>query len=83
MRNLEDWLSWQETISPKSIDLDLIRVSKIFQKMNFVRPSYVITIAGTNGKGSSVAMIEAMMISIGKSVASYTSPHIYLSLIHI
>ena len=77
MRNLEDWLSWQETISPKSINLDLVRVSKIFQKMNFIRPSYVITIAGTNGKGSSVAMIEAMMISIGKSVASYTSPHIY------
>ena len=77
LHSLEDWLSWQETISPKSIDLDLSRVSKIFQKLNFVRPNYVITIAGTNGKGSSVAMIEAMMISMGKSVASYTSPHIH------
>ena len=75
--NLDAWLAWQETISPKGIDLNLDRVSKVFGRLTFNRPKHLITIAGTNGKGSTVAMIESLMIAQGISVGSYTSPHMH------
>ena len=75
--NLDAWLAWQETISPKGIDLNLDRVSKVFDRLTFNRPKHLITIAGTNGKGSTVAMIESLMIAQGISVGSYTSPHMH------
>ncbi|HHJ34892.1 MAG TPA: bifunctional folylpolyglutamate synthase/dihydrofolate synthase [Gammaproteobacteria bacterium] len=77
--NLNDWLNWQESLNPAEIELGLERVSEVSRRAghasSFDCP--LITVAGTNGKGSVVAMLEAMAISAGLNVCSYTSPHIF------
>ena len=79
-KNLNDWLTWQESLNPKEIDLGLDRVSSVLQqaglKSTFDCP--LITVAGTNGKGSVVATLEAIAKAAGLKVCSYTSPHIFL-----
>jgi dihydrofolate synthase / folylpolyglutamate synthase len=78
-KSLDDWLVWQESLNPKEIDLGLERVSRVLHqaglKNTFDCP--LITVAGTNGKGSVVAMLEAIAIAAGLKVCSYTSPHIF------
>ena len=77
--NLNDWLSWQESLNPKEIDLGLDRVSRVLAQAglsdSFNCP--LITVAGTNGKGSVVAILEAIAKAAGLKVCSYTSPHIF------
>ncbi len=77
--NLDDWLVWQESLNPKEIDLGLERVFRVLHqaglKNTFDCP--LITVAGTNGKGSVVAMLEAIAMAAGLKVCSYTSPHIF------
>lgn len=73
---LSDWLAWLETLSPKEIDLGLDRVSEVLSRLNLARPDHVLLIAGTNGKGSSVAMASALLGAAGHRVGAYTSPHI-------
>jgi len=74
---LADWLAWQETLHPKEIDLGLDRVARVFGLMGLTDPGFtVITVAGTNGKGSTVAMLEAILRAAGYRVGSYTSPHL-------
>ncbi|MBI3186724.1 MAG: bifunctional tetrahydrofolate synthase/dihydrofolate synthase [Gammaproteobacteria bacterium] len=77
--NLHDWLTWQETLNPKTIDLGLDRVQTVLHKLGFNNKFIcpVITVGGTNGKGSTVAYLEAMLIAAKYKVGSYTSPHIY------
>ena len=72
-----DWLQWLETLSPHEIDLGLDRVKVVLERLALAQPLRVITVAGTNGKGSSVAMLEAILIANGESVGSYTSPHLH------
>ncbi|MDT8282138.1 MAG: folylpolyglutamate synthase/dihydrofolate synthase family protein [Gammaproteobacteria bacterium] len=78
-KSLDEWLAWQESLNPKEIDLGLERVSRVLHqaglKNTFDCP--LITVAGTNGKGSVVAMLEAIAIAAGLKVCSYTSPHIF------
>ncbi len=76
---LEDWLSWQESLNPKEIDLGLDRVEQVLQQLGLSSdyPCPVITVAGTNGKGSTVALIESILVQAGKNVGCYTSPHIF------
>jgi len=76
--SLEAWLQWQENLHPRSIDLGLARVRVVLQKLNpQKRPAPVtITVAGTNGKGSCVAFLEAIYLAQGYRVGTYTSPHI-------
>lgn len=74
---LDDWLRWLETLSPNEIDLGLERVTEVLDRLELARPGRVITVAGTNGKGSTVVMIEALLSAAGENVASYTSPHIH------
>ena len=74
-RSLADWLAHIERQHPKSIDLGLDRVSIVAQRMGLARPAArVITVAGTNGKGSTVAFIEAIGRAAGWRVGAYTSP---------
>lgn len=74
---LDQWLAWQETLHPSEIDLGLARVAKVYQQLSVDIPDYkVITVAGTNGKGSSVAMLGAILQAAGYRVGSYTSPHL-------
>lgn len=76
-RPLIDWLDYQLKIHPKSIDMGLDRVSEVAKRLEIIKPApRVITVAGTNGKGSTVAFIEAIARAAGWKVGAYTSPHI-------
>lgn len=75
--HLEDWLAWQETLHPSAIDLGLERPGQVLARMGLDKPApVVITVAGTNGKGSSVAMLESILLAAGFRVGCYTSPHL-------
>ena len=75
-QTLDQWLTWQENLAPVEIDLGLERCRKVADKLGIdVGGSVVVTVAGTNGKGSSVTMLEQIWISAGYKVAAYTSPH--------
>ena len=76
-KNLAEWLSWQESLSLKEINLGLDRVTRVLDRLEFIRPKKIITIAGTNGKGSVVSILESILITQGFQVGSYTSPHIH------
>ena len=74
---LDQWLEWQLVLHDKAIDLGLDRVSEVGERLGLKKISgRVITVAGTNGKGSSVAAYETWLSQAGFSVASYTSPHL-------
>ena len=75
-RSLGEWLALQEAAHPKSIDLGLARVGAVARRLGIDRPrSAVITVGGTNGKGSTVAHLEALGLAAGRSVGLFTSPH--------
>ncbi|MCH7830339.1 MAG: bifunctional folylpolyglutamate synthase/dihydrofolate synthase [Proteobacteria bacterium] len=74
---LSDWLTWLETLSPKEIDLGLERVQVLLERLGLQSPQHLLLVAGTNGKGSSVAMADALLRALGKRVGAYTSPHIH------
>jgi dihydrofolate synthase/folylpolyglutamate synthase len=74
---LSQWLQWQETLHPREIDLGLDRVAGVAERMGVRLPARtVITVGGTNGKGSCVAMLEAILLAAGYRVGAYTSPHL-------
>lgn len=74
---LDEWLSWQESLHPVGIDLGLERPGKVLRAMGLEHPAHtVITVAGTNGKGSSVALFETILLAAGYRVGCYTSPHL-------
>jgi dihydrofolate synthase/folylpolyglutamate synthase len=74
---LQEWLAWQETLHPSEIELGLERVDEVWRQLNPERlSSIVITIAGTNGKGSSAAILESILLAAGHAVGCYTSPHL-------
>jgi dihydrofolate synthase/folylpolyglutamate synthase len=74
---LDDWLAWQSTLHPNEIELGLGRVRRVWQRLHPQGlSSPVVTVAGTNGKGSSVAMLEAIYRQAGYRVGAYTSPHL-------
>lgn len=76
-RTLNDWLEYQLQIHPKSIDMSLERISEVAKRLDIKKPArHVITVAGTNGKGSTVAFIEAIARASGWKVGAFTSPHI-------
>jgi dihydrofolate synthase/folylpolyglutamate synthase len=74
--SLSDWLTWLETLSPKEIDLGLDRVRCVLDRLAPDLPDHVFLVAGTNGKGSSVAMTDAILRAAGYAVGTYTSPHV-------
>ena len=76
LNSLAEWLDYLEQLHPKTIDLSLERVAEVKQRLN-LNPSFaVITVAGTNGKGSTCAMLEAILLAAGYRVGLYTSPHL-------
>ena len=74
--NLEDWLDHCEKLHPHNIDMGLERVQKVAQRLHWNWSCPVITVAGTNGKGSTCAMIEAVCRQSGYRTGIYTSPHL-------
>lgn len=76
-KSVSDWLAILEQRHPSAIDLGLERVGEVADRLNLRQFSCpVITVAGTNGKGSTVATIVAIARAAGWRVASYTSPHL-------
>ncbi|RUO43813.1 bifunctional tetrahydrofolate synthase/dihydrofolate synthase [Aliidiomarina taiwanensis] len=76
-RSLDAWLSYLEQIHTKEIDMGLERITQVATTLGVLQPAKkVLTIAGTNGKGSSVAMADAILRQAGYSTACFTSPHI-------
>ncbi|MCD9006009.1 bifunctional tetrahydrofolate synthase/dihydrofolate synthase [Luteimonas sp. XNQY3] len=75
--SLADWLSAIEARHPSEIEMGLDRVGAVHARMDCGRPAtQVITIAGTNGKGSTVAFVESIARAAGWRVGAYTSPHL-------
>ncbi|GAB3475387.1 bifunctional tetrahydrofolate synthase/dihydrofolate synthase [Marinomonas epiphytica] len=75
-RSLDEWLSYIESQHPSEIELGLERGKQVLDKLAIGRPKErVITLAGTNGKGSSCAMLTHYLSAQGYSVGTYTSPH--------
>ncbi len=75
--SLDDWLKWQEQLHPRPIDLGLERVEYVYRQLNNHYPKIpTITVAGTNGKGSSIAYLDAIYRGQGYKVGAYSSPHI-------
>lgn len=76
-KTLDDWLAWQTTLHAREIELGLERISEVASRLDLLDcPFPVITVAGTNGKGSTVAMISSILHHAGYKVGTYTSPHI-------
>lgn len=77
-RSLAEWLVHLESLHPSEMELGLERIRAVYTALGKPRPApKVITIAGTNGKGSSVAFLESILIAAGRRVGSYTSPHLW------
>ncbi len=74
--DLSSWLTHLETLHPKAIDLGLDRIQGVAAKLGLRQPFVTITVGGTNGKGSTCAMLEAILLSAGYKVGLYTSPHL-------
>lgn len=75
-RTLDAWLAYLETLHPKAIAMGLDRVAVVAQRMSIRIDCAVITVAGTNGKGSTCAMLETIYRHAGFRTGLYTSPHL-------
>ncbi len=83
---LDEWLKWQESLHTTEIELGLERCRQVADRLGLLKPPYtVISVAGTNGKGSSVGMLDSILRKSGYRVGCYTSPHLirYNERIHI
>ena len=76
LTTLDDWLAYCEHLHPKSIDMGLDRVRAVARRMGLAFDCPVITVAGTNGKGSTCAMLEAILGEAGYRTGVFTSPHL-------
>jgi dihydrofolate synthase/folylpolyglutamate synthase len=77
MKTLAEWLDYQQQIHARGIDMGLDRVREVWRRVGAPRPApLVVTVGGTNGKGSTVAFLEAMLRAGGMRTGAYTSPHI-------
>ena len=76
IHSLEGWLAHCESLHPHNIDMGLERVSEVARRMALRFDCPVITVAGTNGKGSTCAMIEAIALEAGYRTGVYSSPHL-------
>ena len=75
--SLDKWLQWQEGLHFTAIELGLERCRRVADNMSLLKPAYtVISVAGTNGKGSSITMLDQILRNAGYKVGRYTSPHL-------
>jgi len=76
MKTLSDWLAHAEQLHSKNIELGLDRVRQVAQRLGLAFSCPVITVAGTNGKGSTCAMLESILAAAGYRTGVYSSPHL-------
>jgi len=74
-RTLPNWLAYLEHLHPKIIEMGLERVNRVKINLGFSPSFPIITVGGTNGKGSICSMMEAILSRAGYHVGCYTSPH--------
>jgi dihydrofolate synthase/folylpolyglutamate synthase len=75
--SLDQWLDWQESLHSRPIDLGLTRVKTVAERLNLLPPPFpIISVAGTNGKGSSVILLDAILSAANYRIGRYTSPHL-------
>jgi dihydrofolate synthase/folylpolyglutamate synthase len=74
--SLADWLSYLEQLHPSAIDMGLERVREVAARLPLESTAVKIVVGGTNGKGSTCAMLEAILLAAGYRVGLYTSPHL-------
>ena len=76
--SLQEWLTYQEQLHPRAIDLGLARISEVLKRLGWTGkpPFKVVTVGGTNGKGSCVTTLETAFLSVGMSTGTYVSPHL-------
>jgi dihydrofolate synthase/folylpolyglutamate synthase len=78
LTTLDDWLRWLEILHPTKIDMSLDRVETVLAALELSPPPYrILSVAGTNGKGSCVATLERIYRQFGHRVGAYTSPHLW------
>jgi dihydrofolate synthase/folylpolyglutamate synthase len=76
LRTLAEWLTLQESVHPKTIDMGLARVTSVARTLGVSKPAYrVITVGGTNGKGSTVVHLDRLLRTAGVVTGMFTSPH--------
>ena len=76
-KTVSEWLDWQQTIHPLNIDFKLERILSVYKKLNISSiANKIITVAGTNGKGSTVSFLESVISKKNYRVGTFTSPHI-------
>src|SRR5260370_17404731 len=76
MRTLAEWPTLQESVHPQGIDMELARVAAVARTLGIAEPAFpVMTVGGTNGKGSTVAHLTALLGARGASTGMFTSPH--------
>jgi len=76
---LEEWLSWQENFHHTEIDLGLDRLQRVFGSLFAGKQAHkpiTLTVGGTNGKGSCIAVMQSILQAAGYKVGTYTSPHL-------
>jgi dihydrofolate synthase / folylpolyglutamate synthase len=73
---LDDWLAYIEGLHPQNIEMGLDRVRAVWQRTGLALQCPVVTVAGTNGKGSTCAMLESIYTQAGYRTAVYSSPHL-------
>lgn len=76
MKTLADWLAYAEQTHPHTIELGLARIQSVAHRMGLRFDCPVFTVAGTNGKGSTCAMLEAILGHAGYRTGVFTSPHL-------
>ena len=77
-RSLEQWFQWIQQCHPRTMELGLERVTRVARRLDLLPVSVpVITVAGTNGKGSTVALLETLARAQGLSTGVFTSPHLF------
>ncbi|PTR06783.1 dihydrofolate synthase/folylpolyglutamate synthase [Nitrosospira sp. Nsp5] len=75
-RTLSGWLSYLERLHPEAIEMGLERVTRVWSELGLALPFPIIIVGGTNGKGSTCAMMETILSCAGYRVGCYTSPHL-------
>jgi len=74
--SLDDWLAHISAVHPSTIAMGLDRVRDVAARMELPPPPVTLTVGGTNGKGSTCAILERILLEAGYTVGLYTSPHI-------
>ncbi|MED5311047.1 MAG: bifunctional tetrahydrofolate synthase/dihydrofolate synthase, partial [Pseudomonadota bacterium] len=75
--NLQEWLAHISRVHPREIELGLERTRRIAKAMSLSKLPKVVTVAGTNGKGSVLSVMESLLCNAGERVGCYTSPHLH------